>query len=711
MADRPPNLAEFARHWAASGLSTSHVALSRVELEALLLEVATGIVELLRTDPFDPTPAGAAGAALVNLNLTGTKALDETLRLFGRDLLVAAGLPEEPRWRGRITDVTGELAAGYVQALRERLFDEQEMIKRAVFRARDVAERARLSMEARWRAVFHSTAAGIAITDLRGVIRSVNPALCALLGREEADLCDEMLADHIDPAEAVGVREVFNLVALGERERFAGDAQFVGDVQFVGADDQPVWTSLSLALVRDAAGEPEYAVAVVENVSDLHLLRRDQLDVRLKDPLTRLPNRARFLSTVDTVLQTARHGDRIALCYVDLDGFKIINDGVDHAAGDDVLRRVATVLKTEFEDAETVARIGGDGFAVLLAGTNGSYPISQRVQRVLDELAEPVYADDGTGVAVSASVGIVERPVDGLTSTELVRAAEITVHRAKINGKAQWELFDERLDEEYRARYQLGAAIPGALETGEFEITYEPFRRLDNQRLIGFRAALHWNHPKRGVLRPSEFTEMAEETGFIVPMGRWTLQRVCEQLGEWQKRFGNAARPVGLHLTPRLAREQDLIQILRDVLETSGAWTDRLRLSVPASVVVDENGEPLENLSTLRDIDLGAIIHGYGMGNAGLVDLRTLPVNGVAIAPSVVRAFAGADEGSPFEDALRQTVRLASQIGVRVLADGVDTVEVLDRLEAVGVHYGCGAALGAPVTTDEATAMLAELDD
>jgi diguanylate cyclase (GGDEF)-like protein/PAS domain S-box-containing protein len=702
--DEPLDLPEFARRWATAGLSTSHVALSRAEIEALLLDITTGLVELLRTEPFDPAPAATAGTALVSLNLTGAKALEETLRLLGRDLLGAAGLPDEREWRGRITDVTGALAAGYVDALRERLFDEQEMIKKAVFRARDMAERARRATEARWRAVFHSTAAGIAITDLHGVVQSANPALCALLGREENELYDEELVDHVDPAEATGVREALELVAMGVQE------QFVGDVKFIGSDDQPVWTSLSLAMVRDAAEEPEYAVAVVENVSDLHLLRKDQLDVRLKDPLTQLPNRAQFLSTLDTALQTAEPGDRIALCYVDLDGFKIINDGVDHAAGDEVLRRVAGVLKAEFEDAATVARFGGDGFAVLLTGTNGSYPISQQVQGVLDELAEPVYGEDGTGVAVSASVGIVERPVNGLTSADLVRAAEITVHRAKINGKAQWELFDERLDEEYRARYQLGAAIPGALETGEFEITYEPFRRLDNEKLIGFRAALHWNHPKRGVLPPEAFTEMAEETGFIVPMGRWTLERVCEQLGEWQKRFGSVVRPVGLHLTPRLAREQDLIQILQDVLETSGAWADRLRLSMPASVVVDENGEPLENLRTLRDIELGAIIHGYGMGNAGLVDLRTLPVSGVAIAPTVVRAFADAEEGSAFEVGLRQIVGLANQVGVRVLADGVDTVEVRDRLEACGVHYGCGAALGAPMDTQGATALLAELD-
>ncbi|HEX4723972.1 MAG TPA: EAL domain-containing protein [Pseudonocardiaceae bacterium] len=692
----------FAGRWAAAALATSHVALPRAEIEAFLLDVATGLVGLLRAEPFEPNLAADAGCALVSANLTGNDALSETVRLLGDDLLAAAELPFDRHWQHRITALIGSLSSGYVDAMRERLFDEQEMIKKAVFRARDIAERAQLATEARWHAVFHSTAAGIAITDLDGTVQSVNPALCEILGVSEEKLLDRPLTEQLSENYAPKLVAAFRHVASGIHDKFVGDASFVGQ------DGDLVWTQVSLSLVRDAAQEPEYAVVVVENISDLHLLRERQLRMSLEDALTGLPNRKQFMAQLDTALQQAVDGDNIALIYVDLDGFKIINDGVDHTTGDKVLKRVATTLRGAFgEPGATVARMGGDGFAVLLTKTNGSFPISQRISAALEELAEPVYEEDGTGIAVSASVGIVERPATGVTTAELVRAAEITVHRAKQNGKAQWELFDERLDQDYRAQYQLGAAIPGALESGQFQLSYQPVNRLSDGRTVALRALVHWDHPKRGLLRPAEFLDMAEETGFIVPMGRWMLDRVCQQLADWERGFGRAALPMCIHLTPRLAREQDLIQIIRDVLDQTGAPTPKLRLTVPASVVVDDHGEPLENLETLRDIKVSAIMQGYGTGNAGLVDLRTLPVDGVIIAPSVIRAFGDlAEQDSPFEHGLRQIVELADQLDVRVYADGVDTVSIGDRLQGIGVQYAAGTAVGEPMTEAEVERLI-----
>jgi diguanylate cyclase (GGDEF)-like protein/PAS domain S-box-containing protein len=695
-------LSALATKWAVAVLATSHVALPRADIESFLLDVATGLVEMLHTEPFDPQPAAEAGKALVGTNLTGNQTLNRTMRLLGRELLDTAGLSFDQEGHERLTDLLGSLTAGYVEALRERLFDEQEMIKRAVFRARDIAEVARNATEARWRAVFHSTAAGIAITDLDGCVRSVNPALREILGASERDLLEHPLTARVTADHQRQVLTAFDVVARGEHDKF------VGDISFVGRDDEDVWTRLSLSLVRDAAQEPEYAVAVVENISDLHLLRERQLSVTLQDQLTKLPNRTSFMSHLDAALQNAGPEENVAICYVDLDGFKIINDGVGHNIGDKVLRRVANTLSAAVpEQTATVARIGGDGFAVLLTNTSGSYPISERITAALEVLAEPDYEDGDTGVAVSASVGIVERPASEVTSTDLVRAAELTVHRAKQNGKAQWELYDDKLDQEYRALFQLGAAIPGALENGQFQLSYQPVRRLEDDRLVAFRAQLRWHHPTRGVLEPGDFLDMAEETGFIVPMGRWVLDQVCERVAEWADRFGDAAMPVGIHLTARLAREEDLVQILMDKLAKSGAPATKLLLSLPAGVVVDDHGEPLENLGTLHDIGVRAVVHGFGNGNAGLVDLRHLPVDAVSIAPDVIRAFGeSTDDDSPFEQGLRHVVEVAGTLGKRVLADGVDTIAIADRLRAVGIRLGFGAAMGGPLSSDDAALLM-----
>lgn len=701
----PDPLTSLAARWATIALATSHVAVSRADIEAFLLGVAKELVGLLRAEPFDPAPAAAAGAELVAINLTGNNALDETIRLLGTELLAVAGLGYDRDRHDQLTRLTGALASGYVAALRERLFDEQEMIKKAVFRARDIAERARRASEARWQAVFQSSATGIAITDLDGVVQQVNPALCDILGRTEQELLGDPLVIRLDPTYTPQVSGAFGHVARGEHDKF------VGDVSFIGHDGEPVWTRLSLSLVRDQAEAPEYAVAVVENISDLHLLRERQLDMSLRDQLTGLPNRTHFLSQLDTLLQQAGDDENVALCYVDLDGFKIINDGVDHTAGDRVLKRVAGTLQAAFpEPTAIVARIGGDGFAVLLPGTKGSFAISERISAALAELSEPIYEDGETGIAVSASVGIVERSAGGLTSQELVRAAEITVHRAKQNGKAQWELFDAELDQEYRDRYRLGAAIPGALENGEFQLSYQPVRDLRTGELTGLRSLLHWQHPSRGLLAPADFLAMAEETGFIVPMGRWMLEQVCEQVADWEDMFDDALPVVSINLTTRLAREQDLVQIVRDVLDKTAAAPARLRLSVPAAAIVDERGEPLENIATLRDIDVDTVVHGFGSGNTGLVDLRALPVRGVVVAPSVVRAYADHDEpDSPFEQGLRNLVDLADQLGIWVVADDVDTEALAERLRGVGLRYGAGPAVGEPMSADDVTRLLDRL--
>ncbi|HEX5404730.1 MAG TPA: EAL domain-containing protein [Pseudonocardiaceae bacterium] len=698
------NRARLARSWAAVALATSHLGLSRADIEAFLLDVTEALVDLLRTEPFDAAPAAETGAELVGINLTGADALDGTIRLLGDKLLGAAGLEFSQHWQNRLTALTGALVSGYVVALRDRLFDDQEMIKKAVFRARDVAERARRATEARWQAVFQSTAAGIAITDLDGTLQMVNPALCEILSLSEDQLLDKPLGIRVTPAYTGQVQAAFGHVARGEHDKFVGDISFVGD------DGEPVWTRLSLSLVRDIAEEPAYAVAVVENITDLHLLRERQLSMSLEDQLTKLPNRTQFMSHLDSALLHAATDERIALCYVDLDGFKIINDGVDHTTGDRVLKRVATTLDAAFpEESAMVARIGGDGFAILLTGTNGSFEISERIAEALADLAEPVYDDGENGVAVSASVGIVERLAAGLTSADLVRAAEITVHRAKQNGKAQWELFDAELDQEYRSQFQLGAAIPAALETGQFRVSYQPVHDLATGTPTGLRALLHWHHPERGLLHPADFLDMAEETGFIVQMGRWMLEQACQQLAEWQGAFGDAALPVAVSMTARMAREQDLVQIIRDVLDQTKAPATKLRLSMPAGVVVDDTGEPLENLETLRDINVRAVVHGFGAGNTGLVDLRTLPVDAVTVAPGVIRAFADAanDHDSPFEHGLRQLIELTGRLDVQLIADGVDTIAVADRLRGIGLHYGSGAAIGDPMVHTDVSKLLA----
>ncbi len=690
-------LAAFAEHWTVELVRTSHIALEYGEVMALLLELSGELAELLTAQPFDAKPAGSIGARLVGAHFSGADALDRSLKVIGTEFLDAADLPFDRPTVARLTELTGAMAGGYVDALRDLLFDEQEIIKQAVFRARDIAERARRASEARFRAVFNSSAVGIAIIDFSGQLQLINPVLGEILGYPAEELLQRNISELLTEEDAPKVMTAFEAITSGLQNRY------VGNVNFTGQDDEPRWTLLSLSLVREESGAPDYAVAVIEDISDLHLLRENQLHHSLTDKLTGLPNHTQFMSVLDSTLAKAVPGERAALCYVDLDGFKIVNDGVGRATGDEVLKRVGNTLTTVFADrAAVVARIGGDGFAVLVTGTTRSLEVSQLITEALADLAEPVYYDSSAGIAVSASVGIVEREIEGLGSEELLRAAELTVHRAKSGGKAQWVLFDPVAHEEEWASFRLGAAIPGALENGEFAVAYQPVAWIADQSVAGLRAVMHWDHPELGPLQQHQFLAMAEETGFVVAIGRWMLGEVCAQISDWEKRFGSAAPTVAVGITSRLAREEDLVKIVKDTLDKTGASPARLRIGVPSTIAVDEDGDPLENLDALRDIGVESVVEGFGTSNAGLVDLRTLGIRGVVVAPSVIRAYAeSAEPESPFEQMLGQIVRLAAQREARVVADGVETIDVANRLAGLGIELATGPAFGLAVSPEE----------
>jgi diguanylate cyclase (GGDEF)-like protein/PAS domain S-box-containing protein len=695
-------LTAFSRRWAAALIDTSHVPLPRIEVEDMIQDLTGALVDMLGAERFQPEQATAAGERLVAEYFTGPTALGDSLRIIGRELLAASGLPDDDRHRLRMADLIGGLTNGYVEASRDKLLDEQEMIKQAVLRARDAEQRRRRASDIRATTIFAQAPVGFVDIGLDGLIQGVNPGMFRIFGYSDGDLAGRPLADLLTPDETAQVLAAFAAVVGGRQE------QYSGNVNIIDHNGDKSLTKLSIMLVRDEDDEPNYLIASLEDVSDLQLLRENQLTHELVDKLTGLPNRTRFMSWLDSTLSNARPGDRVALCYIDLDGFKIVNDGVGYGIGDQVLCRVAATLKEIFPGpAAFVARMGGDGFAVLVTSTTSGFEVSERITAVLNELAEPVYYDGETGVAVSASVGIVEREANGITSEDLVRSAELTVHRAKAGGKAQWVPFDPTLDVEDRSNYELGAAIPGALENGEFTVSFQPVLRLIDRELVALRTALHWNHPKRGRLRPKEFLGLAEETGFMMPVATWVLEEVCRMLKDWQDRFGDATPKIGVTMAPRVAREQDLIKIVLSVIGAAAVDTSDLRLGVPSLVVVDEFGETLENLDALNDVGVQTVLENFGTGNAGLVDLHRLPVDGITIDANVIRAFGETPEpGSPFERALTELVRLSKSLHLDLVAEGVDSDELAARLVDIGIPYGYGRALGRPAAPAEIERMI-----
>lgn len=687
-----PAAVAFANEWAAEIVDTGPVGQANRDTDAgaLVHDITVRLIESLRAQPFEPAVAAECGAALVRHGLVGPHVLARSVRAVSRDLLAAADLPATDHWRGRLAELVGEMTAGYVGALPERTLTEHHVTGDPASRPAAI-ENPPVVTDALFHAVLNTASVGIAITDLDGTVQLVNPALADILGFPRHQLTGRSITESLRTDDPSVVATAFSLVVSGESSSYSSQ------VTLTNHDEQPMWARLTLSLACDDENVPRYVIVGVEDASELHLLQKNEVTRALRDQLTGLPNRTQFMSTLNATLAAADEHDTIALCYLDLDGFKIINDGVGPDIGDVVLRRVADILTSSFPPPDSyVARLGGDGFAVLINDAGGRFQVSERISAALSELAEPVYYDRETGVAVSASVGIVEVSATAMTAADLVRAAELTVHRAKKQGKAQWELFDQHLDQRDRDRFKLGAAIPGALENSEFAVSYQPVLRLTDDTTAGVRVLLSWDHPQRGSLKPADFLYLAEEIGFIVPLGQWMLEHVCAQLGEWHHQFGDAAPTVTIGLTARLAREQDLIRIMRQVLDSTGAPSDKLRLGIPSGVVIDERGEVLENLIALRDSGIRVVIKGFGTGTAGLVDLGALPVDGVVVPPSVISALRTAEDDSPIERHLRHLIQLGEALGLDVVADGVDTPRLVERLRRTGFRFGVGTALGTP---------------
>lgn len=701
-ADDP--LRALAARWAAGVLRTSHLPHPREYVVELLRELVRSLADTLRSEPFDPKPAAAAaGARLVAERFTGVDTLGLSIDILSDGLAEAAGLPSTVDTMRRLSDLYGHLATAYIEKFRGQLFAEQEMIKRAVITAQQETERKRTALEARLQAVFSATTLGIGIGDLRGNVIEVNPAMRDILGYSPTELRGRSVYELIDAPDRPRLQELFRNVITGRSNGFTDDCRWLN------RDGEPVWIHLTVSLVRDETGAPEYPIAMVENTTELNLLQHGIANRSTHDDLTGLANTTMLHSQLESVLARADAADHVALCFFDLDGFKVINDGLGRAIGDDVLKGVARTLQQVFADADgIVARTAGDGFAVLVPRSPGTGRIIALVEETLEQLREPRYIDD-CGVAVSASVGIVEHRATGITVHDIVTAGEIATHLAKTRGKSQWVLYEPSRDGATRERLRLAAAMPGALETGEFDIAYQPLLTLAGRDTAAVRSIVRWRQPDGTMLPAEQFLDLAEQTGLVVPMSQWVLDEVCAQAARWHGDFGTDAPALVIELPTRAAADQDLVRDVRDALHQHDLAPERLVLTLPAETLTDPHGVAADSVTVLAELGMRILAGGLGAGNCSLAQLRDLPLHGITVGSALCSAISEAlPDRSPFERAVADLAGLAHEVGLTVTAGGLDSTGMVNRIATLGVDDGYGVALAAPAGADAVTRWLAQ---
>ncbi|MCO1577972.1 EAL domain-containing protein [Crossiella sp. SN42] len=695
------NRAELAGQWLHEISRTVYVPRSQAEIAAFLRELLDELVEELLAPAGGLARAGEVGKRLVAGQFTPAESLLCTMKVLGSGLPRLAELAGAPELVQRVVLALGAVSAGYAEATRQRTFEQQEDVKQALLRAKDNAERALRGSEARLREVFTSSVVGIAITELDGTFVHFNQALCGILGQDPADLRGRRLMDFVHADTAAEVTRAYDALFAGRLDRFRVMARLRK------GDEETGFAYLAVSLLRDEQGEPTGCVTMVEDVTELKLVQDRLHHQALHDRLTGLANRQFFLSRLESVLGRIDPATGMSLYHLDIDGFGMINSGLGHEVGDQVLRLVADKLRALVDNEKAlVARFGGDEFAILIEHTASTPDVATMAARINEELSEPVYLNE-RGVAVSASIGVVQQQAGRIKPVELLRAAAATLRRVKASGRRQWGLHDQDADRRDRERFALAATMPGAWENGQLRLLYQPVRQLADDRLAGVEVLLHWAHPDLGEIRHDECVRLAEETGLTILIGQWMLRAACEQLALWQQEFQIRMPPIGLRLGRSQAADPDLVGDVRKVLDGFAIAPDQLWLGVPAAALLAGFGEIEDNVETLADMAVPVLLDEFCCGTDELTLLDELAVSSVRLSPRLVHRLGQPAPPGLLADAVETLLPMVHRLEAAVLMDGVGTAEHARRCRDLGADLAQGSFFGSPGPPATMSAVLA----
>jgi diguanylate cyclase (GGDEF)-like protein/PAS domain S-box-containing protein len=625
-----------------------------------LAPLAESLLDVVRGQA-EAATARAVGAALVTVGPDEPGVLERTLVVLQREL---GGHPRGP-------ELTAALAAGYAGGLRSA---------DPTSRGADVS---------RFGAVFSHAAAGIMIIAIGGKVVEVNRAFCAMFGRgPEAFVgADVYVFARLDD-EPGSVEEVRSLLD-GERDQVSLERTYMH------RNGSPVRVQASLSLVRGPAGEPRYVICLVEDVTE-----RFRLQSRLRfhadhDPLTGLATRAVLADRLQLALDEP--GRRpVGVCAIDIDGFRGVNDTLGHDIGDDLLRAVAGRLRHDLgAEGHLVARAGGDEFVVLAVDVD-TVGLRALAGRALAAVARP-FELGGHRVVVTATVGIV--PGDGLGLPDagaLLQAADTTLNRAKRHGRGGVAEFEPRLHRRAVSRFALAARMADALAAGEFALEYQPLVRLADSVTVGVEALVRWNLPTGERIGPDRFVPVAEETGHIVPLGRWVLTQACRQAKAWSAGRDGEPLLLSVNLAARQIREPGIVADIADVLAETGWPAAGLQVELTESDAMD-GSTSLSTLGAIADMGVRIAIDDFGTGYSNLAYLRRLPVQTLKLAAPFV---SGPDGDAVDVEISGLLIRLAHSLGMTVVAEAIETAEQVDQLRELGCDIGQGYYFSPPLPVD-----------
>lgn len=527
--------------------------------------------------------------------------------------------------------------------------------------ARKRAELALIGSEKRYRSLFENNLSAVFRAAAGGKILDCNPALVAMLGygsREE--LLQRSAADILyDPGEERAL--------LGQLAREASLSNY--EIRLKRKDGAPVWALHNVALLQSEDGQP----AVIEGTAfDISRRRRAEEELRhlaYYDAVTGLPNRTLLEDRLSKAMAAARRRkEKLALLFLDLDHFKVINDSLGHATGDRVLNEVATRLKKWSRDQDTVARLGGDEFVIVVNGVKEIGDVAVAARRVLDAMTAEARIE-GRSLSIGCSLGISIFPDHGTDAVALLKNADAAMYSAKENGRNNFQFFTPEMNAQVVERLNLESDLRAALQNNELFLVYQPQSDIASGKLIGAEALLRWQHPKLGLIPPDKFIRIAENSGLILPIGEWVLRTACAQSRKWHSE-GLPAVPVAVNVSAVQFRQEGFLDLIRRVLRETGLPPEYLELELTESLIMSNAESIVSMLRQLKETGVKLSIDDFGTGYSSLSYLRHFPVYKLKVDRSFVREVTA----NPDDAAITGTIiSMAKSLNLKVIAEGVET--------------------------------------
>jgi diguanylate cyclase (GGDEF)-like protein/PAS domain S-box-containing protein len=568
------------------------------------------------------------------------------------------------------------------------------------------AERVKRAAELRFEIGFEQSAIGTAIAGLDGIPIRVNPAACLFFERPETELVGLRWTGYTHPDEIPLGQAVLSRLADGHDT-------YQDERRYVRPDGSVVWALTHVTVVRDEHDDPEYFFVQLQDITARKLMEQELAHQALHDSLTGLPNRALLTDRlVQGLARAQRRGTQLAVMFLDIDQFKIVNDSLGHSAGDDLLRHAAARIAGTIRPGDTVARFGGDEFVVVCDDVT-PFQTEHVAERVLEALSYPWnIGTQEMHITASLGIAIADRYA---TPESLLRDSDAAMYLAKERGRGRIEMFDEALRFKANRRLATASALHGALDREEFVVLYQPVVDLTTGMMVSAEALVRWNHPEHGLVTPQDFISVAEETGIIVPIGALVLERACRDLANWQQIAtsveSSAATPhrtnrlsINVNLSVRQMLAPDIARLIEGVLERTGVAAGDLCLELTESVFMEDVAYFERTLGGLKALGVDLSIDDFGTGYSSLSYLKLFPVDGV----KVDRVFVDGLGTDPHDTALvAAIVAMASALDLQVTAEGVETREQLHGLKALGVPRAQGFYLARPMPAAEIADLVA----